>query len=481
MEAIGEVGIQPLSKIAIALMQIVGGLAQQLGVKFPAAFTTFVASMASAVRFDVTSLLSIGDLGANISIGCMSTGKYYGSLVFNILLVVTVCCGELLHTSFEVSKVKKGDKKMTEEENREKVQAIFSHFDKDGDGVELEEVKMIAEKIDPDVTDEAVLQLFADAGKGTAYLLCFRSCYVLRPMTLLVVSDTDGSGVIDFEEFYGAVTAPRPKVQEGEKRGFDLRVLVKRSQILQIKANASGRLFLLVFLLYPGLTSKIFQGIACRQLGEGQSVLLADYDVSCDSPSWYAFVVFVVPSLVVWWPFGLPLFLFMRMFKVRAKLEAEDEDTVKEYDFVVGDYKPTHWSVCNTVDNHQTILSTRSKCFANLLTLSGWFGFGRYWECVGETLPLPCISTVSRLRIVPLPCVSDRALPQTHAVGHDWHHRPRHRRPDRDRHTDLVLLLRAQLPRVSVQKKCAEPSQDLLGVPAILHLAGLYDDPSQLG
>lgn len=169
MEAIGEVGIQPLSKIAIALMQIVGGLAQQLGVKFPAAFTTFVASMASAVRFDVTSLLSIGDLGANISIGCMSTGKYYGSLVFNILLVVTVCCGELLHTSFEVSKVKKGDKKMTEEENREKVQAIFSHFDKDGDGVELEEVKMIAEKIDPDVTDEAVLQLFADAGKGTAY------------------------------------------------------------------------------------------------------------------------------------------------------------------------------------------------------------------------------------------------------------------------------------------------------------------------
>eukprot|EP01050_Picozoa_sp_SAG11_P011902 SAG11_NODE_1293_length_5284_cov_2.541562_2_plen_239_part_00 len=53
--------------------------------------------------------------------------------------------------------------------------------------------------------------------------------------------------------------------------------------------------------------------------------------------------MFVCPSLVLWWPFGLPLFLFYKMYSVRHKIMEEDEDTLKEYDFVLGDYKTTHW------------------------------------------------------------------------------------------------------------------------------------------
>eukprot|EP01051_Picozoa_sp_SAG22_P006042 SAG22_NODE_381_length_11354_cov_6.529631_3_plen_378_part_00 len=363
-------------------MQIVSGLAESLNIKFPQGFTDFVMSLASLVRFDLSEVLSLGDMGMDISIGCMSSGHYYSKLQFNILLVCFVVMLEAVHTGYQVQQVKSGQKHMSEDEHRARVLAIFSQFDKDGDGVELEEVTQIARKIDPEVSDEAVEHLFE-------------------------LADTDKSGVIDFEEFYAAVMkknrglSKRAKAKAAEsnadetivawkeakaavsaavspeekeaakakaadakvaadaarqaakeahraknhpaKHRFDLKVLVKRQQMLQIRADASGRLFLLVFLLYPGLTGKIFQGTACRQLGPGSSVLLADYSVSCEDVSYLVFKWFIVPGLIVAWPFGLPMLLFAKMYKVRKELVAEDEDTVKQYDFVCGDYKPTHW------------------------------------------------------------------------------------------------------------------------------------------
>ena len=41
--------------------------------------------------------------------------------------------------------------------------------------------------------------------------------------------------------------------------------------------------------LYPGLTTKIFQGVACRDLGHDQSVLLVDYNVDCTTAGYYSF------------------------------------------------------------------------------------------------------------------------------------------------------------------------------------------------
>ena len=47
------------------------------------------------------------------------------------------------------------------------------------------------------------------------------------------------------QEFYGAVAEePEP----GKKKSFNLAILVKKQQKLEIKSNAAGRLFLLVFM-----------------------------------------------------------------------------------------------------------------------------------------------------------------------------------------------------------------------------------------
>jgi Ca2+-binding EF-hand superfamily protein len=208
--------------------------------------------------------------------------------------------------------------------NADHVRKLFQQFDDDGDGkIDLEEIRAIAEEIDPSISAEDVAAIFQKA-------------------------DTDGSGAIDFDEFFAAITSP----------AMDLRVFVKKAEKADITATALGRLFLLGFLLYPGrrmvtlytpilvvlelvqqcdrfltlecyragMTAKIFQVFACRQVGLDESVLHADYNVDCSATMalrWGG-----GGFLVLLWPIGLPTGLFFAIHRVRQKILDEDEDTL---------------------------------------------------------------------------------------------------------------------------------------------------------
>ena len=241
----------------------------------------------------------------------MQDGTYFPALASSVWLVGGLLAVELLHFKWQVAHIEKNASKLSEEENKQRVQRIFDRFDIDGDGVELEEVFQIVAAIDPTIESDRVVALFNEA-------------------------DTDDGGSIDFAEFYHAVTkAPDPtkKKKKGHKK-LDLAILVKKQQRAETKAAASGRMFLLCFLLYPGyvkgspvisqrdwvrlkqthgeswvfrLTSKIFEVFAvrlfpqpsawvaiaficsyllrsqCRDLGHGQKLLLVDYSVNCNS------------------------------------------------------------------------------------------------------------------------------------------------------------------------------------------------------
>ena len=103
-------------------------------------------------------------------------------------------------------------------------------------------------------------------------------------------------------------------------------------------------LFLLVFLLYPGLTNKIFEMFACRELGPQSapfSVLHIDYTITCDTTQWTRWLGGGL--LVLIWPIGLPTFLFITMFKAKEKILADDNLTLQTFDFVLADYKKSHW------------------------------------------------------------------------------------------------------------------------------------------
>jgi hypothetical protein len=46
---------------------------------------------------------------------------------------------------------------------------------------------------------------------------------------------------------------------------------------------------------------------------------------------------------VLLWPIGLPACLFFFMYKARHKIMMDDEDTVRQFEFVLGDYNKEHW------------------------------------------------------------------------------------------------------------------------------------------
>jgi hypothetical protein len=91
----------------------------------------------------------------------------------------------------------------------------------------------------------------------------------------------------------------------------------------QIRADAVSRVFLLIFLLYPGLTRKLFAAFACRRIEDGMSVLHIDYNVECDTTIFVR--VLGAGSLVLIWSIGLPALLFFMMFRVRKQIFEDDE------------------------------------------------------------------------------------------------------------------------------------------------------------
>ena len=93
---------------------------------------------------------------------------------------------------------------------------------------------------------------------------------------------------------------------------LDLAGLVRRAQQQVARADAFGRVSLLLFLLYPMITNKIFKAFDCRDLGSGIAVLHADYNLECSSPE-YAVLEGVCYGLVMLWPIGLPAALFWSM------------------------------------------------------------------------------------------------------------------------------------------------------------------------
>ena len=63
----------------------------------------------------------------------------------------------------------------------------------------------------------------------------------------------------------------------------------------------------------------------------------------------YASLVLLATAFVFVWPFGLPAFLFYKLFKARVDILAEDEDVYAQYDFVLGDHKTEYCEFVATI------------------------------------------------------------------------------------------------------------------------------------
>jgi hypothetical protein len=320
VDTIDELQVKAIAKIVVATMQIISNLGGALNVEYPEFFKEFVNSL-GVFKFDVASSLGVG---------CLVKNGIIVSLITNFLLVgFTVLA---LGLSFLYQSYRLKTKVETEEEKRSRLQIVFKKFDKDGDGVEKEEIAAIVLKLDPTITSEQVDTLFE-------------------------VADKDSGGKIEFEEFYDAATTDNDAVS------LDLEDLVKMHERATMKAEGMSKFFLLIFLMYPSVTNRIFDAFPCRNLGYGSSVLLADYKIHCEDDV-HTWLFLVSLGLVLLWPIGLPAFLLYTMYTKKALLLAKDEDTMAQFDFVVGDYKIEYWY-------WEIIEFSRKLVLAGLISLVG--------------------------------------------------------------------------------------------------------------
>jgi predicted outer membrane repeat protein len=380
VELAGELQIKALGKIVVALGQIVGGLTDLLNVAMPVIFHDFLSHFMSIFKFDITLALGIG---------CFSDGNYLFSLFTNFAIVCSVVLAVGVVYIYQKFHLHRNPPDVNSPKGQERLRAFFARFDKDGDGsVDLAELQLVLQRIDPSVSAASAVAIFktVDVDRdGNIDYEEFTSAITKPPLNLSKLTkhsgttdteklrqlfshfdengdgliqlsemqaavkkidpsismevvqaiftavDTDGSGFIDFDEFYTAITKP----------AMDLRMLALKAENAEIGALCLSRLFLLFFLLYPGMTAKIFQVFACRELGLGDSILHADYNVDCNSTMALRWIGGNL--LVLIWPIGLPACLFFFMYKVRHKIMADDEDTVRQFEFVLDDYNKEHW------------------------------------------------------------------------------------------------------------------------------------------
>jgi hypothetical protein len=93
-----------------------------------------------------------------------------------------------------------------------------------------------------------------------------------------------------------------------------------------------------VFLSYAFVSQAFFQGFACKQLGPEESYLAVDFQVSCESNEYIAFVVLGFAGVMAV-PIGIPTVTLLVLLKNGSNIRSGGA-SYQRYQFLVGDYKP---------------------------------------------------------------------------------------------------------------------------------------------
>ena len=149
---------------------------------------------------------------------------------------------------------------------------------------------------------------------------------------IILEGDKNHSGALGFDQFLDILHAGSGKFPE-------LITAFDRRRHMQGVYAIVG---VIVFMLYPGVCQTAFAALRCRDLGDGVSVLEADYAIECESSKYQLFRVFAMFTILAV-PVGIPVGAFLLMRKSEEKILAEDLDTLRQFNVLVGDYEPQYY------------------------------------------------------------------------------------------------------------------------------------------
>jgi hypothetical protein len=317
IQTMNDFNIPELSKVWVSMIQILGALPKVLSLTLPQSFKLFLLAIGRYIpflHFDITLF----------GVGCLTRGLYLPMLFANLLMVGMIRGEVVLVSRYDLWKAHGSF-------SEERLRTLFEKFDTSGDAViGHEELAQIIGEMDPTADPATVASMFADA-------------------------DKDGGGQISFEEFADAVIGVTDKSSKSKSTkskssadgGHSLAKVAIAKAMAMAKATAIGHTFLLIFLVYPPETNNIFEAFHCREIGPGVAVLIVDHTVLCQDGGAitveYAAISSFASLCVLAWPIGMPALLFFFMWRARPKIFAGDEDTLKLFDFVIGDYTAQCW------------------------------------------------------------------------------------------------------------------------------------------
>eukprot|EP01047_Picozoa_sp_COSAG01_P010963 COSAG01_NODE_475_length_16519_cov_168.890621_2_plen_1708_part_00 len=114
-----------------------------------------------------------------------------------------------------------------------------------------------------------------------------------------------------------------------------------------LRALALEVMFTFLFLVYPVISQTVFLSFQCQTLdvsegASGEVVMLADFQVDCDSDEYTALVASAVLAVCIY-PIGIPGTLFFLMFKNRKSLQREGSKARANWKVLVGAFKLEYW------------------------------------------------------------------------------------------------------------------------------------------
>ena len=206
--------LKQIGKIVTVVLQIIGNLGMVLNITFPVIFDGVLTSFVNFFRFD---------LSVAFNVGCISSSGYFSGLASSVIMVLTVVAIVFALFRYEIWSIKNHVLREDElEEQKVMLEEIYDDFDKDNKGLTKEELLACVEKLGVEATAADVGKLFEEA-------------------------DTDGSGVLTFNQFHEAATHTQADGSSTHP-GVDLASIVEAERIVDARSAAMGRCFLLVFL-----------------------------------------------------------------------------------------------------------------------------------------------------------------------------------------------------------------------------------------
>jgi hypothetical protein len=193
IDLVHELELQAITKVLLATMQIVTNFAKVLSIPFPEDFQALL-NILAIFRFDISLTLGIG---------CLYRNSYFTSLgvSFATIFVVVLVVGATYMYS------------MSRADDEHQLRELFKQFDTDGEGITIDVVVAMAEKVSVSASRDEI-------------------------ETMFVAADTDKSGRMSFTEFHAAFDA---HLGVGE--------ILEKARQVKARNDSLGRLFLLVFLL----------------------------------------------------------------------------------------------------------------------------------------------------------------------------------------------------------------------------------------